>query len=180
MVWPLAILAVLASGCDLVLSLDRSGETPPDTVPRITCPDTYDAIDSGFYRVVADSTRPWLDAEHDCESDSLSTAITGFTHLVVLSNDTERQKVGALAQLQADAYVGLSDRKADSIFLWVSKEGSTYGQVLLFPPWATGQPDGNGDCVVMRNDNSFDDVDCSVGRQYICECDQFDVETIAF
>lgn len=145
-----------------------------------SCPESYDLPIDGSpsrYRYVADGTT-WTAAQAACAADSV-----GGTHLIVFDDDGER--LGLMAALAtrgivASVWIGLTDRKTEDVFLWVTAQ-EVGMPPLSTPPWGAGQPDdqnGVQDCVRVVGAGStgaglFDDGECSSVFAYVCECDGY-------
>ena len=197
--WLLALAAL--SGCDKLFGLihvdrvdadarmdgtvdvpsdtDRAIDAAGDVAGDLGCPASYTATiqsdpDSLFRFVL--TQRTWLAAHTDCVDDSLASS-SKHTHLGVISSDQERSAYYfGLAGSAGAIWIGLSDRKTEGSFLWVTGE-DTSG----YPPlsaWEGGMPGGDGNCVMIRaSSTQLDDVNCDTGSSnglpvgYVCECD---------
>ncbi|XP_055014606.1 CD209 antigen-like protein E isoform X2 [Boleophthalmus pectinirostris] len=88
--------------------------------------------------------------------------------LVKLNN---RREQGFLTGLTEAAWIGMTDRNREGIWLWL--DGTPVNRNEL--QWAPGQPDdsnGGEDCGDIRNQNNFvglNDAKCSFLMQWICE-----------
>jgi hypothetical protein len=174
------VLVLCLAGCDQLFALQHLPDKPD---AQATCPSSYNIQLSGstsVYRYEPDSD-PWLVAETLCERDAI------HAHLIVLDDDDERLAiVGSLAsqQITASVWIGLTDRRIEDTFQWV-----TIQPVGLppreNPPWGTGQPDdsdGNQDCTRIQGASNaeptlFDDAGCGIDQDYVCECDSFPADT---
>ena len=172
----LVLIACLA-GCDQLFGLVHVDQQTVDAAA--VCPASYNlavATSPTVYRYEP-TNKTWLDAELSCETES-----AGITHLIVLSDDTERLGiVGALADtgVTTTIWIGLSDRISEGSFRWVSAEPVGMPP-LENPPWPPGQPDDNGgqDCVRIQGSTTvaptlFDDTQCGLMFDYVCECDAY-------
>jgi len=179
-------LLVVIGGCDLVFPLRAPDAVPDATLDAVDsldapadaprdaffgCPASYDQPFNGHvYRFELATQKTWLNAAADCADDETGDGIH-FTHLAVLGDEQERSGVQALAPGRV-LWLGLSDINQEATFLWVTAE-ATSG----YPPssgalWSGGAPNGDGDCVQYVGDADLDDLDCSVPRLFVCECDQ--------
>ncbi|AKF03702.1 C-type lectin domain-containing protein [Sandaracinus amylolyticus] len=111
------------------------------------------------------ATRTYDDARAFC-------AARGYD-LVVIDDEDENAFVRAEQRTRgSDFYIGLDDRGAERTFVWV--DGRTAwrnGTSELFTAWAGGQPDDffGEDCVQMRENGRWNDVDCGDGFRHVCE-----------
>jgi hypothetical protein len=155
--------------------IDLNDGTPVDSTP-VDMVDPFEAVkascvQAGYdqdpgtgsvYRVVATGD-DWLAAQADCKND-----VTGATHLIVLSSDTEvtfmKTKLG---------WVGLHDRDAEAGSNAANFKNVT-GELDDLRPFDGGQPDnggGNENCVQMKTTDGLDDDQCGNNHRYVCECD---------
>jgi hypothetical protein len=183
----LGVVATLLAGCDQLWSLPQIDETSIDAgnVPldgvdgmQLACPVGYDlqsTVSPSRYRYLAANVA-WDAARMQCEAHD-----PGRTHLVVLTDEAERIDVRALLAgigVRNTFWIGLSDRRLESTFLWVTDEAVGMPP-FSSPPWGAGQPDDSGgaqDCVRIEGDEHadpgmFDDSGCGFGYPYLCECD---------
>lgn len=193
MVARVCLVASCLAGCDRLFGLspldppvdgqvDGAGMTSDalDADPA-RCPATYDITfetSTTRYRHVT-AGRNWLDAQNACAAD-----LPGRTHLVVLDDDVER--VSLVSALEDRGFVGtfwigLSDRRSENVFLWVTLQPVGMPPRTT-PPWGAGQPDnqnGAQHCVRIQGMQSggqwglFDDAECAATFEYICECDDY-------
>lgn len=146
---------------------DAARDAPADTL-ALACPMTYDVTLTGStskYRLV-DTTSDWPAAEADCADDGATT------HLVVLGNDAERQALQP--HMDRDRHVGHSDAMTEMTWAAVTDEAVDYPALVAetSPPWASGEPDGSGDCMVLTAGLELRDRDCaSAVHASVCECD---------
>ena len=173
------LLLVCLIGCDQTWGLVHV--TPHDSggVDTLgTCPESYELTVAGFssrYRYEGTATT-WDAAEALCAADS-----TNLTHLIVLDDEPERTGLlTTLAQNQvtASVWIGLTDRRSEGVWQWVTDQPVGMPP-LETPPWGAGQPDAQTsaqDCVRIQGATSssvgfFDDGECSSIFDYVCECD---------
>ena len=123
---------------------------------------TLDATTNGYYRKVTNNTN-WTNATTDCNDD-----VAGATHMITLSTDAEVNFQKSLS----GAWIGWIDRPTEGTWHAVTAEVPTINYQTY---WAGSRPDGGGDenCAIWRNNSptGIDDVECSQGHPYICECD---------
>lgn len=113
----------------------------------------------------------YLFCENDANWDQARTTcqIVGYD-LAVVSSGAEHDFIVATIKSKSknDWHIGLTDRAKESEFVWVD------GSKASFTRWATLQPDNfwfNEDCVVVRRDGTWNDVDCTGGPReaFVCE-----------
>jgi hypothetical protein len=128
---------------------------------------------------------PWTSAQDTCMSHGQGAL---HTHLVVIQDDSER--TGLYSALLAKSvtvsvWIGLSDRRTEDQFLWVTNEPVGMPPRTT-PPWPPNQPDddmGLQDCVRMKAPSEttyggfFDDNQCFLSLAYVCECDAYPTVT---
>jgi hypothetical protein len=167
-------ILVLLAGCESIFPL----EPPP-----LACPMTYSASQDGIgvYRVET-TTFNFDDAQRMCVEDAIDQRAR--THLVVLSSAEELETVRRVAGLDVDfqqAWVGFSDRFSEGAFQWITTEDvdNSFAKEGKTAPWASGEPNnGSGaeeDCAVLRLTEDLNDIECSSGQPFVCECDEFEV-----
>lgn len=124
-----------------------------------------------------------LDASSTCRMSALPTK-TSSMHSVAISQEVCTQQLshsqlaeprtteqillltGALRESQHDSMWVNLKRGDDGKFKWAaSGDPLTPAQSR----WATGQPDGDGDCVEMWPDGTWNDRDCTVAKVFACE-----------
>ncbi|XP_071940891.1 uncharacterized protein [Antedon mediterranea] len=123
------------------------------------CPSGWELIDYACYKFVNNSVS-WHDARADCQA-------TSGGDLAIIDTEAELQNV--MERTQGDWWVGLHDQSVENDWTWVdcSSIGS-WGE----SNWQTNQPNdqiGNQDCVEMRNNGRFNDLECDMNLFYICE-----------
>lgn len=194
----LLLLLVGLGACDGVFGLHRpdagvGGEAGVADAPGDTgavadvginsaCPAGYAPTPGGAaYRIVG-TPATWQDAFDDCENDLPSSIGIKYTHLIVLGTDVERGQAGALLSASA-GWVGLTDRRSETTFQWITDEDTAGYPPASGGPWATSQP-SNGtseDCVEVRpNTADLDDIGCTTMLKYICECDEHALDPTHF
>lgn len=169
----------MLAGCDQLFGLDEvTARDAAPGEPMLACPAGYDlqsTISPSRYRSVQTLTT-WDTALLDCNGDGERT------HLLVLSDETERTDVLALLATRGETssiWIGLSDRNIEDEFFWVTAEPVGIPPLRQTPPWSAGQPDnfsGNQDCVSIvgaagQGAGLFDDGTCDSNYHYVCECD---------
>ena len=158
----LRFVIVLCVGCRQLLGIDENAV--------LACPEMYEPNGSGsMYRFI-DERVPWGDAAGRCASHSPSDH---QTHLVVLSGDDELESVRAMAA--APIWVGLTSRRTEGTFLWVTDELAAQ----TYMPWAPTQPNNLGVACAAVNDDVVPDGllydrECENFQfVFLCECDRF-------
>ena len=115
----------------------------------------------------------WEQSKNLCEQNG--SKLVSMERLRAELNFLENQSE-ALNMSTTEYYIGL--RNDGQKWIWVSDnstlEETTNGEF----PWASGEPNGNGNCVKMWRQNTspwtylYDDVNCKVSSSkigYICE-----------
>jgi len=120
------------------------------------------------YRFSAALVTTWPAAAADCAD------APGKTHLAVLGpTDAERSELSNAIGSNA-AWLGLSDRRTQNTYLWVTSEDTMgYPNNL---PWVNNMTGGtqSGDCVFARTTADLDTADCNLAmHSFVCECDAF-------
>jgi hypothetical protein len=152
--------------------VDAAIDAPPDVPPLAECPTSYTiSIGTSRYRRLAGTTE-WLTAAATCAGDKL-VGSTKYTHLVVLANTNEGL---SLAQMLGfgSMWLGLSDRRMEGTYRWVTAEPINGYPPANGSPWANGEPDNalGQDCVVSQN-GQLADTQCSASSSAVCECDDY-------
>lgn len=142
---------------------DPDGKSPdamPDAAGFAGCPASYTfTLNTSKLRIGGPDT--WLGAELACESDGIGM------HLVEIANFVDQQVIEGDLGAAPAAWVGLSDRKTENMFLRV------IGGLPSYLPWATGEPSFVGPgCVILDPvAREYSEGDCSQMLAYVCECD---------
>jgi hypothetical protein len=186
------ILLGLCTGCDQLFGIlevsvpaDAPGDAITDTVVSepdvlgdatvITCPGSYGSFPMLANKYRYGTGKAWLDAELACENDR-GTA-TGYTHLVVIAEDTERSYVNTYIAGNGNiAWIGVTDIASEGTWLWVSNEPTPTGypsNTVGASPWGASEPNGstNENCVEIVGNADFNDYDCTQLLPFVCECD---------
>jgi hypothetical protein len=159
---------------DATATLVEDGNEP------VACPAGYGPINGiGMYRPVESTPKAWQAAAADCsDDDDTGGPYSGFTHLVVLANEMERQTItGASTPISGNTWIGLSDLALEGTYVWVTSEATGgYPVVGQQPPWDMDDPDDGGggeDCIRFKNGYVLEDKPCGDVQSYVCECDGF-------
>ncbi len=116
----------------------------------------------GHEYLFCENTANWDQARNTCR-------IAGYDLAVVSDRPEHDFILGQLKGKSKDQFhIGLTDRDDEGNFVWVDK--SKPG----FTSWAGWQPDNwlfAEDCVVVRKDGTWNDVDCTDGPKegFVCE-----------
>ena len=145
---------------------------PMDAPAPNMCPPTYGITLMGStsrYRIV-NNPSTWPSAATDCADDLAGAPYA--THLVVINGDQELSAVDALTA-GMEAWVGLSDRKTEGTFLWVTAQPNAYPPASG-APWDPSTPSSapGDNCVRMRIAD-LGAFACTQTRIYYCECDVY-------
>jgi lectin-like protein len=194
---------VLAPGCDELFGLRRSvdagavGDVPidlPDDVPArldasidapqpsALCPASYGMIGTQptKYRFIPQALT-WPAAQALCAAEQVPNS-TRYTHLVVITPDSERSQLNALHNVRT--WIGVSDRVTELAYRWVTDEiilGTN--PPAAGSPWASGEPKHarpTDDCVEMNVTADYAETDCGVTLPVWCECDEHPVVVTNF
>ena len=115
----------------------------------------------------------WEESKNLCEQNG--SKLVSMERLRAELNFLEKQSE-ALKMDTDEYYIGL--RKNGQKWIWVSDNSTLEETKTGEFPWASGEPNGNGNCVKMWRQNTspwtylYDDVDCKVSSSkigYICE-----------
>ena len=112
------------------------------------------------------SERPWSQAEGMCQAVGL--------HLVTIEDSFENAALFTQVQPTGKAHhIGFQETVpyTASWGAWTSGGGGTTGSSVSsrFTRWASGEPNGLGDCLQMLSTGTWDDEDCGVTHAYVCE-----------
>lgn len=186
----------LLAGCNAIFGLERPVDVAQDSAvgggggSDGSVPDTKDGVPlidahlvdapidalacaAGFgtigtqsskYFISSTTTRTWSAAEADCEARN--------AHLVVIGSDAERI---AIHNAQPDvSWIGMSDLVTTGTFLWLTDEDTGgYPPPTGTPPWAFDPSQSSGHCVAIGVNGTWGNIDCTLSREYICECDGY-------
>ncbi|MFN0247423.1 MAG: C-type lectin domain-containing protein [Kofleriaceae bacterium] len=125
---------------------------------------TSNAATGSYYRIVT-ANASWNAAYADCNDD-----VVGATHLMTMSNAAEV----TFLMSHNDHWVGWIDRPTEGAWHILTDEETVIDQLTY---WGNNRPDGGNseNCAVFRNNvdgkAGYDDTDCPVARDYVCECD---------
>ncbi|XP_040012223.1 asialoglycoprotein receptor-like 1 isoform X2 [Xiphias gladius] len=134
---------------------------------RGTCRDGWASFQRSCY-LLSTVAVTWSKAEQQCR--------THGGHLLVLNNVEELDFISKIAELRFSYWIGLVEREHEGHWSWV--DGTDFNSTPAF--WDDGQPDNwdyreNGeDCGQLhasqrRKRKRWNDADCSLPYQYICE-----------
>ena len=143
----------------------------PTTTPApLTIPET-EKCDSGWLHsgtkclkfFAANAT--FDEARKSCKCDNAG-------ELVSVPDEARNTLVKQLTGGKVKTWIGGTDAVTEGTFTW------TDGTAWSFTKWMNanqpnnGGTDGNQDCVIIREDGTWDDVDCATQRSYVCEKDE--------
>ncbi|CAN9510697.1 unnamed protein product [Ophioblennius macclurei] len=155
------LLCVLQASLNIALRLNPSlptGGTEEETQEE-SCPQGWIQSSSSCY-YVSSQRDSWDGARQDCRSKGAD---------LVIINSLQEQDL--LSSLIVAAWVGMTDRETEGVWIWV--DGIPVDKVRL--RWAPGQPDDAfagedcGDLRVMTSFMGLNDFDCDARAQWICE-----------
>jgi hypothetical protein len=149
--WPLVCMIALGAGCGRVAFEPLVDAGPP---PACASDPSYlpAAGQRNRYRELVDRT--WQEGVDGCRADEAHLAIPGSASEVSAS------------QLTIGAWVGVTDAASEGNWRTVT------GQTARYLPWGIAQPSGDTleNCVELF-DSTFNDLDCTVRRSALCECE---------
>ncbi|XP_033973904.1 C-type lectin domain family 4 member E-like isoform X2 [Trematomus bernacchii] len=140
----------------------------PTLVPvRGACREGWVSYERSCYKISTNSLT-WSKAEDQCRAQE--------GHLVVLNTAEELDYISKVVEIRYNYWIGLVERESEGHWSWV--DGTDINSTPTF--WDKGQPDDwdfreNGvDCgqihaSVRRKRKMWNDADCSLTYQYICE-----------
>ena len=143
----------------------------PTTTPApLTIPET-EKCDSGWLHsgtkclkfFAANAT--FDEARKSCKCDNAG-------ELVSVPDEARNTLIKQLTGGKVKTWIGGTDAVTEGTFTW------TDGTAWSFTKWMNanqpnnGGTDGNQDCVIIREDGTWDDVDCATQRSYVCEKDE--------
>jgi hypothetical protein len=181
-----AAFASPLAGCDRLWGLFPTVEQPGsvdaitiDLPPPQACPSTYAMglpphISTSLYRIELAKPAEWYKAADICGEENKTAG--SFTHLVVLSNDSERDQLAPYVPDSGKIWIGYSDVFADNQFEWVTAEDTHGYPTFGGPPWEQDDPDKLGPgCITLRSGRpaTIGDTTCTDPEPFICECDGY-------
>jgi len=121
---------------------------------------------SGVAYWFCSTARTWEQAEGMCRSVGL--------HLVTIDSATENNTLQAeIASGMAAYHIGFTEAMpyTNSWGTWTSGGGDTTGAAVAgrYNRWTTNEPNGSGDCLQLLSDGFWDDADCALPKNYVCE-----------
>ncbi|XP_035497033.2 C-type lectin domain family 4 member E isoform X2 [Scophthalmus maximus] len=134
---------------------------------RGTCGNGWSSFQRSCY-LLSTSPVTWSKAEEQCRAHG--------GHLLVVNNVEELDFISKIVELRYSYWIGLVEREHEGHWSWV--DGTDFHSTPTF--WDKGQPDNwdyreNGeDCGQLhaserRKRKMWNDADCSLWYQYICE-----------
>ncbi|XP_051939780.1 CD209 antigen-like protein E isoform X2 [Hippocampus zosterae] len=123
------------------------------------CPQDWLQFNFSCY-YISSMRKSWHSSRQDC--------LQRDADLVIINS---REEQAFLTGFTKAAWIGMSDKKKEGIWIWVN--GTPVNKDRL--EWAPGQPDGAfggedcGDIRTMMNFIGLNDSNCSLRSQWICE-----------
>ncbi|XP_077426331.1 CD209 antigen-like protein C [Vanacampus margaritifer] len=160
------LLCVLQAILNITLRLSHRLTNPSNIESTCLCAGNKELCPQGWLHFssscyyISSQRRSWDSSRQDClERDA---------DLVIINS---RQEQAFLTGFTKAAWIGMSDRDQEGIWIWVN--GTAVNKNRL--EWAPGQPDGAfggedcGDIHTMMNFIGLNDSNCSLRSQWICE-----------
>ncbi|XP_022609147.1 C-type lectin domain family 4 member E-like isoform X2 [Seriola dumerili] len=151
------------------VAFQTASETTVQKEAQVTgiCKDGWMSFRESCY-LLSTTVTTWIKAQSLC--------ITQGGHLLVLNNVEELDYISSVVQIYSNYWIGLVERHQEGHWTWV--DGTDFASTPTF--WDEGQPDNwafreNGeDCGQLhasdrRKRKRWNDADCSLQYQYICE-----------
>ena len=135
--------------------------------PCLPDPSCAVASQSGHNFYFCSAGKSWDEARALCRSQ--------------LNGDLARLRDGATrdfikARLRERVWIGHTDRARADLWVWASNgvpfwQGRANGRALggAFASWASGEPNGSGDCGALAANGGMDDLACSTVQPFVCE-----------
>ena len=117
--------------------------------------DSYYVYTSKSMYSIHTTKKTQREAQNDC--------IRRGGNLASVSSKEENDKLRV--QFSEPFWIGLDDRQTEGTFRWVDGKKSNYKN------WAGGEPNdwSNEDCVSIKKDGKWNDLDCDSMAQYACK-----------
>ncbi|WAR01299.1 LECG-like protein [Mya arenaria] len=136
-----------------VLQKLSKGECPP------SCPDRWLRYQGSCY-LYGNEPLTFANAQGVCEDSG--------SHLVDINDEAENTFIKDIARQMTPHYwfLGLTGSAARNDWTWSN------GSQPTFTDWVTGQPDGEGNCVILHHgyhDYKWTDNPCTRAYYFICE-----------
>jgi hypothetical protein len=98
-------------------------------------------------------------------------------HLVTVDSSLKNTFIGTTAFGTGTAYVWLGGNDLDTPESWVWHDGVLFWTGAgdgnappgTYENWYPDYPRGNGDCLEMRDDYTWENQACTQGKRYVCE-----------
>ncbi|HEX7478112.1 MAG TPA: C-type lectin domain-containing protein [Polyangiales bacterium] len=154
------------NGCERdVRAVSAGGQGP--CVPDTNCTKFSGA---GHDYFLCTTARSWADARTHCQQQQ-------YGDLVQVADATEKSLVGG--HLTALAWIGANDLLVKGLWQWANNgvpfwKGTNTGvaQNGQYNNWASGEPNGSGDCAQMYTGSTagqLDDTVCTATKPFVCE-----------
>ncbi|XP_071954244.1 C-type lectin-like [Antedon mediterranea] len=124
-----------------------------------SCQEGWLSFQDNCYKFEA-TKKTWTEARISCLQQNAD--------LVVVRNEAENNFLYANNPTGNDLWLGLSDMKNETVFIWVRNEQTQYKN------FGKGEPNNSGnreDCVELdyTHSDKWNDVPCSMKFAYVCE-----------
>jgi hypothetical protein len=157
--------AVLASGCmagdseDPSQGTDQAEEAGDEDIGEVSEALSYNGHDYLFFAWM----RTMVDAEGVCTRAGYHLAtINDYGENTWIVTEGSRRGLSAL-------WIGYNDQSQEGVWKWV--DGTPKG----YTRWAVGEPNNgpgaNEDCVELKSDAYWNDVNCGLSRSFVCEAE---------
>ncbi len=135
---------------------------PPDAAAIPCVEGNVNMVDpaSGICYMLFNAGGTWNQASAGCN------AAGNGAHLVTILSAAENTFVRSITT--GVFYIGAADVATEGTFLWVTGEAIN----ATFSRWDGGEPNnnnGNEDCAEMRDNDTWNDTDCTDARRYVCK-----------
>ena len=152
-----------ANGCERDVRSVASGGLGP-CLPDGNCSKASNAGHDYYFCPIA---RTWSDARAKCRQQLRGD-------LAQIADATEN--VFIRSRISAISWIGDTDSAAEGLWIWANNgvplwRGTTNGSALngQYSSWASGEPNGSGDCGAFYTSGQFDDANCNSTLAFVCE-----------
>lgn len=152
-----------ANGCERDIHAVGSGGLGP-CLPDASCSKASTAGHDYYFCPIA---RTWSDARSKCQLQLQGD-------LAHINDATEDAFIKA--HISASNWVGSTDAAIEGLWTWADNRvpfwrGTAGGTALnsLYVNWASGEPNGSGNCGQFYTSGQFDDADCASMLPFVCE-----------
>lgn len=139
-------------------------------VAAAQCPEGFFLYDSAsgsskcFYYSAADDKRSWDNARTTCEQMAAGAQLA-------CPSDVDQNDVIGIYNKE-DSWIGLNDHAVENQWTWLDGTPFAYTRWKCHFFGGACEPNsftGNEDCGALRDDNKWEDEDCSLERRYWCQ-----------